>query len=300
MTNVLNFFLYAYTFLFGIVVGSFLNVAIHRLPRSRYMGSDDLVCPHCEKEILSISCPHCGKEITDDDPRPSPTKAEGTRSHCPQCGALIRWYDNIPLLSYFVLRGRCRDCRTRISWRYPLVELAAGLFAVAAFRHFGGSPAAAIYFCFLAALIVISFIDLDFLRIPMVITIPGVAVGIIVSRWLPEFGVLASLIGALTGAGGIYLLRRAYMLVRGGEGMGAGDGDLLAMIGAFLGWQGALLTLMAAAVIGMLSGLVLMAARKKGVKLRVPFGPFLACGAMISLFYGEAIIGWYMKFITIP
>lgn len=296
----LDIFLYAYTFLFGTVVGSFLNVVIHRLPQSRFMGSDDLVCPHCEKEILSIACPHCGKEIKDDDPRPEPSKAEGVRSHCPKCGALIRWYDNIPLLSYIVLRGRCRDCRTRIPLRYPLVEFVAGLFAVAAFRHFGTSPAAALYFCFLAALIVVSFIDLDFFRIPMIITIPGVAAGILVSGWLPEMGLMESVVGALTGAGGIYLLRRAYLLVRGGEGMGAGDGDLLAMIGAFLGWKGALLTLMAAAFIGMAAGLVLMAARKKGVKLRVPFGPFLACGAMIALFYGEDIINWYMKFLTMP
>ncbi len=294
MTDALDIFILFYVFFFGSVVGSFLNVVIHRLPRSRYMGSDALVCPHCEKEIWTISCPHCGHEIKDEDPRPGPSKASGARSHCPKCGAMIRWYDNIPILSYLFLRGRCRSCKERISARYPLVELLAGLFAVASFRHFGPSPAAGIYFAFLSALIVVSFIDLDFFRIPLIVTIPGIIIGLALSPWLPGLGLLRSATGALAGAGGLYLIRRVYLLVRGSEGMGAGDADLLAMMGAFLGLRGVALGLMAASLLGAAIGLVLMAVQGRGGRLRVPFGPFLSAGAMIALFFGDLIMRLYL------
>ncbi|MEW5733849.1 MAG: A24 family peptidase [Thermodesulfobacteriota bacterium] len=285
-----------YAFFVGAVVGSFLNMCIHRIPRSRFLREESFVCPHCGQEVEAVDCPHCGKEIRDEDEEAlAPSKSMGSkRSRCPRCGALIRFYDNIPIFSWIILRGKCRDCKAPIPMRYPLVELLSGLFGLACFIAYGPSLAAVAYFIFLAALVCVSFIDLDVFRIPLFITLPGAFLGICVSPWLPGLGIASSVLGMLCGAGGIYLLRRAYFLLRGAEGMGGGDVDLMAMIGAFLGWQGALFAAVAAAFTGTVAGLVLMAFQKKGLKTRLPFGPFLALGAMLYLFWGGPLTAWYL------
>lgn len=244
-----------YVLFIGMCVGSFLNVCIYRLP-----------------EGASIVRPP---------------------SACPKCGASIRWYDNIPVLSYLWLRGRCRGCSTPISIRYPIIELLTGLFAWITFLQYGLTPASLIYFIFIAALLVITFIDIDHRIIPDIISLPGIPIGFAASFLLPDLDWLSSLIGIVAGGGILLSIAWVYQLITGKDGMGGGDIKLLAMIGAFLGWKGVLFTIMASSFIGTLVGVTLMLRAGKGMKMAVPFGPFLAIGAIMYLFWGPQIIYWY-------
>ena len=242
-------------FIFGSCIGSFLNVCIYRLPNAK-----------------SIVFPP---------------------SACPGCNMPIRFYDNIPILSFLLLRGRCRHCRARISLRYPLVELMLGLFALCVYLKFGLTLEALIIYLFIASLIVITFIDIDHRIIPDAISLPGILVGFAASFVLPEITYKESLAGILAGGGSLLLVAWVYSLITHKEGMGGGDIKLLAMIGAFLGWKGVLLTIFLASAIGTLCGLVVMIRSGKNLKLAIPFGPFLAMGAMIHIFFGNELILWY-------
>ncbi len=249
-------------FAVGAAVGSFLNVCIVRLPRK-----------------LSLVKPG---------------------SHCPHCQSPIRFYDNIPLLSYLVLRGKCRNCKARISARYFLVEGLSGLMALALFKTFGLSPEFLVYFIFFSALLVIIFIDLDTWTIPDVITLPGVVAGVAASFLLPHLNLWQSLLGLLTGGGVLFLVAMGYQLLRKREGMGGGDIKLLAMIGAFLGLPGVIYTLLASSLAGSLAGVLMMFKDKSGGATRIPFGPFLALAAMSYVFWGPALIGWYLYRLSGP
>lgn len=245
-------------FLLGVVLGSFLNVCIRRLP-----AGESIVSPP---------------------------------SHCPQCNARIRSRDNIPLLSYVALRGRCRACGTSIPVRYPVVEaLTGGMLVLLAWR-FGLSTRLVADVIFMAALIVVSFIDLDHQIIPDVISLPGIVVGLVfaVAGWGPPL--VASVAGVLLGGGILYAVAAGYQLLTGREGMGGGDIKLLAMIGAFLGWRGVLVTLVLGSFTGALIGIGLMAVRGADSRVPIPFGPFLALGAVCALFCGDALIQWYLHF----
>lgn len=243
-------------FIFGLVIGSFLNVCIHRLP-----SSQSIVHP---------------------------------RSRCPQCGHLIRVYDNIPVLSYLILRGRCRDCGARISLRYPVVELLSGAFAAMAVARFGLGWQALLMYALIAAFLVITFIDLDHRIIPDVITLPGIPIGLAASFGPGMISPLESLVGILAGGGSLFLVAWGYQLVTKREGMGGGDIKLLAMIGAFIGWKGVLLTIFIASLTGTLAGMALIFRRRGDMKLAVPFGPFLAVGAIAYLFMGPELMSWYL------
>jgi leader peptidase (prepilin peptidase)/N-methyltransferase len=253
--NVASTILGFWVFAVGAAVGSFLNVCIVRLPKGA-----SLIKPG---------------------------------SHCPHCQNAIRFYDNIPLLSYLILRGKCRRCKARISPRYFLVEGLSGLMAFALFRTFGLSPELGIYFIFFSALLAVIFIDLDTYTIPDVITLPGIVAGVAASFLLPRFSVWQSLLGLLAGGGVLFLVAIGYQVFRKREGMGGGDIKLLAMIGAFLGLPGVLYTLFASSLAGSLAGLLLMFRDKSGGGTRIPFGPFLALGAMSYVFWGPALIQWY-------
>ncbi len=247
--------LHIYALVVGLCVGSFLNVCIYRLP--------------------------AGKSVV----RPA--------SACPACGRLIRWYENIPLLSYIILRGRCRGCNTTIALRYPIVELLTGLAALAVVTYFGIQLQSLIYFLFVASLILVTFIDIDHRIIPDVISLPGIPIGFAASFILPQVNWTDSLIGVLLGGGSLLVIAWGYQLITGREGMGGGDIKLLAMIGAFLGWKGVLFTIMSSSFIGTLVGVTLMLKTRKGMRLSIPFGPFLSIGSIIYLFFGERIIHWY-------
>ena len=238
-------------FFVGLCVGSFLNVVIARVPAGR-----------------SIVSP---------------------RSACPRFATPIAWYDNIPLLSFVLLRARCRKCREPISWRYPAVELATGLLFVWALAERGLTLDLIPALLLVTGLIVITGIDLDHQLIPDVISLPGIAVGLVASTVTGRPGWLDSLIGILLG-GGIFLL----IIVASRGGMGGGDMKMGAMLGAFLGWQMALVAILVAILAGGVLAIGVLALRRKGRKDALPFGPFLAFGGLVSLFRGEALLAWYL------
>ncbi len=245
-------------FLLGAAVGSFANVLIYRIPRRE-------------------SIVHPG-------------------SRCPECGESVRFYDNIPVLSYFILGGRCRACGGGISWRYPAVETVNGLLYLGLVLRLGWAPSTAVMAVFATALLVISFIDLDHRIIPNVITFPGMAAGVLVSL-LPGYPrTIDSLVGLMVGYGFLYAVAWVYLAVTKKEGMGMGDVKLLGMIGAFLGWQALPVTVLISSLVGAVMGVLFAAASGEGVrKFPVPFGPFLALGALAHVFFGRELILWYLQ-----
>jgi leader peptidase (prepilin peptidase) / N-methyltransferase len=277
-----------YAFLLGLALGSFANVCIYRIPLGR-----------------SIASPP---------------------SSCPRCGRRIRFYDNIPLLSYALLGGRCRHCRHPIGWTYPLVECLFGLLSLALFIRYGWTFQYALFFLFAGALFVISFIDLRHQIIPDVLSIPGAAAGLAVSafsHWamsgrgpvgvtglsrafstpgsshfaLGQITWLDSVVGVLAGGGGLLLVAFVFERLTGKEGMGRGDIKLLAMIGAWMGWQCILPVILISSLAGAAAGSVYLLAWGKGLRARIPFGPFLSLGALIHFFFGPVIIRWYLNLL---
>jgi leader peptidase (prepilin peptidase)/N-methyltransferase len=253
-------FYYIYVFAIAASIGSFLNVCIYRLP----MG----------KSIVSPS------------------------SSCPNCNNLIKFYDNIPILSYLLLRGKCRGCALPISIEYPLIEALTGLLALALFCSFGYSVEFFVFSFLAFALIVITFIDLRHRIIPNVITLPGILIGFACHVYLSSpfimGGVITSALGIIIGGGILMIIAYSYHLLTKKHGMGGGDIKLLAMLGAFLGWKGALFTLFGASVIGAVIGGGLVLAFGKSSKYAVPFGPFISIGALGYIFFGETLIEWYL------
>ncbi len=248
-----------YLALVGLIVGSYLNVVIHRLP-------------------LGIST------VT-------------PRSRCPGCGEVVRARDNIPVLSYILLRGRCRHCKAEISPRYPLIETLTALLFVACYWQFGLSVEllAGVLFC--AAMVALAAIDAEHFLLPDKITLPGIAVGLLLSPWLEWSGWRSALIGALLGGGMLLALAAGWYWLRGEEGMGLGDVKMLAMLGAFLGWKGMLVALFFASVAGSVVGLAVIASGRGGMKSKLPFGTFLALGAVVALFVGPRITRYYLSLL---
>jgi leader peptidase (prepilin peptidase) / N-methyltransferase len=242
---------------YGLVFGSFVNVIVHRLPR--------------EMSLL----------------RP--------RSHCPACGAPVRWFDNIPLFSYVLLAGRCRACAAHISLRYPLVELAGGALAAGVLARFGLTRQGLAAMVLVMLLLPLAFIDLEHKLLPDVLTLLGIVLGVACSILGGLVPVVDALIGAALGATLPYLVIIAYRWLRHTEGMGLGDVKLLAMIGVFLGWRGVLLSLALGATAGALVGLGLIATGRGRRDTELPFGVFLAAAALVVLFLGPLLmrfLGW--------
>jgi len=243
--------------IFGAIVGSFLNVCIHRLPKG-----ESIVMPG---------------------------------SHCPDCKKPIRFYDNIPLISYFLLRGKCRNCKKPISIQYPLIEGITAIGSLLLFLKYGPSLSYLIYFLFVDGLIVVTVIDLYHQIIPDVVSIPGIGVGLLGSFIIPHHTCLDALIGILAGGGSLFLVAVLYQWLFKREGMGGGDIKLLAMIGAFLGWKAVILTILLGSLIGSIAGIMIMILKGKNFKYAIPFGPFLSLGAVTALFYQNEIIFWYLQ-----
>ena len=238
-------------FLFGLLIGSFLNVVIARVPERR-----SLVRP---------------------------------RSACPGCGGVIAWYDNVPVLSFVLLRGRCRACQEPISWRYPIVELVTASLLTLAYVAFGPTVDFVVAAVLLASLVAIAAIDLQHQLIPDAITLPGILVGFVANLVTGRIHWLECVAGILVG-GGLFL---AIILASGG-GMGGGDMKLGAMLGAFLGWKALAFALFSAVVLGGVVAIALLASGQRGRKDPIPFGPFLALAGAVSLFWGERIVAWYV------
>lgn len=271
-----------FVFLFGLVIGSFLNVCILRIP-----------------ERKSVVLP---------------------ASACPKCGAAIRPYDNIPVISYLLLRGKCRECKTRISPMYPLVELLSGILFFACYRGFGLTPEAAKWAAFSALMIVLVFTDLRERILPDVVNYTGLGIGLAISlftqptdgtaQWLsnrtfafpppaPALSFADALLGAAVGSGLLWLVSEAYFRLRGREGMGLGDVKMMLMAGAFLGAKRTLLTIFAGSVLGSVLGLAFILTRRKQSDYELPFGSFLGMAALLVVFFGTPVVNWYQSLLFV-
>ncbi len=239
----------------GLAIGSFLNVCIYRLPRR-----ESLMYPG---------------------------------SHCPVCNRSLAWFENLPLSSWLVLRGRCRTCRTPIPVQYPLVEAITAAVFVGAYFIYGWTPLLAARLLFACAMIVLFVIDLQHRILPNAITLPGIVIGFILSFFLPP-GWRSSLVGLLAGGGVLFAIGESYYRLRGYEGLGMGDVKMLAMIGAFLGWPLMLVTLVLASFAGSAVGVGLLVSRRGDMKAALPFGTFLAVGALVAAVAGDAFLAWYL------
>lgn len=257
MGDVTNSGLLFYALLIGLCIGSFLNVVIYRLPLGQ-----SLVSPG---------------------------------SRCPKCGYHLRWFDNVPVLSWVLLGGRCRQCRTAISIQYPIVEVVTGLLFLLVAWLTPAGPLLASRLILVAILVALFGIDLEHQILPNSITLPGIVVGLMFSAIAPP-GWQNALLGALLGAGVLYGIAAAYFAVRREEGLGMGDVKMLAMIGAFLGWKAVLVTLVLSSFSGAAIGMALIAAQRGGMKLALPFGTFLAVGALAAMLAGDPLIAWYAGF----
>lgn len=266
-------------FVFGLIIGSFLNVCILRIP-----AAESIVLPP---------------------------------SHCPKCGTAIKPYDNIPVVSWLVLAGRCRKCKTRISPMYPIVELATGLLFLACYLAFGLTAEALKWAVFAALLIVLTITDLRERILPDNVNFLGLGLGLLLSLftrptdgtalWLanrifaypppePALSFADALIGAAAASGLLWLVAEGYFRARGREGMGLGDVKMMAMAGAFLGLQRGLLTILLGSLLGSVIGVLVIAIGRKGRDFELPFGTFLGAGAILVVFFGSAAIGWYRTF----
>jgi leader peptidase (prepilin peptidase)/N-methyltransferase len=269
-------------FIFGAVIGSFLNVLIHRLPRE-----ESIVFPN---------------------------------SACPSCQTPIKPYDNIPILSWLVLRGRCRNCRLPISFRYPLVELLTALLFVFCFRHAGLSLLLPLELTFVAAIVALIFIDSEHMILPDAINYPGIFIAFAARIGLPLItgaavfddlqhsplsnlqiplaasSILGAILGAAAGGGFLWLLGWLWKRLRGVDAMGLGDVKMMLWVGAFLGWRLTLLTLFLAAFTGAFSGILFIYSRReRDLQTQIPFGIFLGIGSIVALFFGNALINWYVS-----
>ena len=249
------FLMNSLAFIFGAAVGSFLNVCIFRLPE--------------HKSILKPS------------------------SQCPDCHQAIRYRDNIPIISFFLLRGRCRDCGNKISFRYPLVEFMTAMITLMLFFKFGLSLNFFIFFFFTAVLIVITFIDWDHQIIPDILTLPGIPIFFLAAVFIVKIPWMEALLGLLIGGGVLFIIAFVYELISKREGMGGGDIKLLAMIGGFLGWKSLIFILLFSSFSGAVVGVAAMIIKKQDTKYAIPFGPFLSAAAVAYVFWGVD----FMRFI---
>jgi leader peptidase (prepilin peptidase) / N-methyltransferase len=271
-----------FVFLFGLIIGSFLNVCILRIPTGK-----------------SIVMP---------------------ASACPKCGAAIRPYDNIPVISYLILRGRCRGCRTKISAMYPLVEVLTGLLFFACFYAFGFSVETLKWATFSAIMIVLVSTDLRERILPDVVNFTGFGLGLAFSLFLkptdgsalwvanhifqfpppqPVLSLVDALLGAALGSGLLWLVSETYFRLRGREGMGLGDVKMMLMAGAFLGAKRTLLTIMAGSILGSVIGIAVILARRKDADYELPFGTFLGAGALLVVFFGTPVVNWYQSLLMV-
>jgi len=219
-------------------------------------------------------------------------------SSCPNCNHKLSWWENIPVLSFLILRGKCSSCNSGISFQYPAVELLTAATAVALWFKYGWSLRFLVMSLFSAALIVVSFIDLAHQIIPDIISLPGIVIGIVASLFSQENAWVDSLLGAIIGGGILYLVTWAYYLLTGKIGMGGGDIKLLAMIGAFLGWKSLPAVIFLSAVSGSIIGLLVISFNRAGRDYKIPFGPFLAFAAEVQVLYGKHIYNLYWSFFS--
>jgi len=285
--------------LLGLVVGSFLNVVIHRLPLMLERGWRH----ECEQFLAGDKLPPPEEPMQcDPDKQPAPYNLLIPRSCCPHCGHRISAIENIPLLSWLFLRGRCASCGSRISAQYPLIELFTGLMTLAIALRFGGSWQTLFAWGFVWVLIAAAIIDLKTTLLPDVLTLPLMWAGILIA-WL-GIGTTVSLedavMGAIAGYMVLWLLYWSFKLLTGKEGMGFGDFKLLAALGAWLGWQLLPVVVLLSSLVGAVIGIAMILLRDHDRRIPIPFGPYLAAAGLLAYFYGDTITGWYLGTLGSP
>lgn len=249
-------FFTSFFFVLGAIFGSFGNVIIYRLPKD-----ESVVTP---------------------------------RSSCQNCKAPVKWYDNIPILSWFILGGRCRSCKVEFSFRYPLVEFLMGALFAGAFYYFGFSWTLLEAQIFIFGLVICTFIDFDHMILPDEFTLSGIVIGLMGAALSPEREFMDAFWGVLFGGGFLWGMAYIYYVLTNNEGMGGGDIKLLAWVGAVLGWKAIPFVILTSAIIGSVVGLTMASRSKTGLKTVIPFGPYLALGALLYLFGGATIAQWYL------
>jgi leader peptidase (prepilin peptidase)/N-methyltransferase len=267
--------------LLGLMIGSFLNVVVHRLPRMM------------ERDWAAQCAELAGRE-----PEPQPVfNLAKPRSHCPSCRAQITALQNLPLVSWLALRGRCASCAGVIPVRYPLVEAATGAIAGFLAWHYGFGPAALLAFVFCATLLALALIDFDTQLLPDGLTLPLLWAGLLVNIWGVFAPLQEAVVGAVAGYLSLWVVYWGFKLVTGREGMGYGDFKLLAAIGAWLGWQALPLVILLSSLAGAVIGIALIAAARMGRSVPMPFGPYLVIAGVVALVWGDGLIAGYLKLL---
>jgi len=264
--------------LLGLLVGSFLNVVIYRLPRM----------------MEAAWAQQCAELRGEEDAAQAVFSLSKPASHCPTCQAAIPWYRNVPLLSYLLQGGRCASCREPIAWRYPLVELVSSFLAAAVAWKFGFSMHGVMLLCLVWSLIALTFIDLDTYLLPDSITLPLLWAGLLVNLLGGPVDLESAVMGAVVGYGALWSVYHVFRLATGKEGMGYGDFKLLAALGAWMGWQVLPLVIIASSLVGALVGIALIVFAGHERSKPIPFGPYLAMGGLIALFWGDALSRLYL------
>ena len=280
-------YFYGTVLVFGLVIGSFLNVVIHRLP---IMMEKDWVC-EC-REYLA-------KELVDKKPteetEPQVYNLSVPRSACPKCGHKITALENIPIISWLVLRGKCSGCANPISIRYPLVELLTGVLSLAVAINWGPTQVTLLYLVLTWGLIALTFIDFDTMLLPDEITLPLLWLGLLVAVWGLGIPPTDAIVGACVGYLSLWSVYWGFKLATGKEGMGYGDFKLMAVFGAWLGWQSVFLILLLSSFVGAIFVMAILYAQKKGKNTQVPFGPYIAIAGWIALLWGDSMIEFYLQ-----
>lgn len=283
LLQTLPFFFIVLCGITGLLVGSFLNVVIHRLPKMM------------ERE-WHAQC----VELTGNEPANLPSyNLFMPHSACPHCGHKISALENIPVISYLLLRGKCKDCNTHISARYPIVETVSGLLSAYVAWHFGFGLTAVAALLFIWMLLALTCIDVDTQLLPDDITLPLLWLGLLFNLSTTFTDINNAVIGAITGYLALWSIYWLFKLATGKEGMGYGDFKLLAAIGAWLGWQMLPLVIMLSSIVGAVVGITLIIVARLGRNVPIPFGPYLAGGGAIALFWGQSLTQGYLQFFSI-
>lgn len=245
----------------GAILGSFANVMIMRLPQG-----ESIILP---------------------------------RSHCRSCQSPVKWFDNIPIFSWLILRGKCRRCHKPISWKYPIVELLTGVLFAYIFYRFGWQWFTLEALIFTFCVVIASFIDFDHYILPDILTLSGIAIGLTGALINPERDFSDALLGFLMGGGSLWAVAYIYYAWKNVEAMGGGDIKLLAWIGAILGWKGVPFVILAASLSGAVVGVIVSTKTKGGLQAKIPFGPYLALGALLYMFWGDPLMDWYWSLFVL-
>ena len=276
----------------GLMVGSFLNVVIHRLPKMMEIGWQQQCAELSGKTPLS--------HAEDEPAHISPYNLIVPRSACPHCNHVISAWENIPIVSYLLLRGKCRGCGAAISPRYPIIEAVSGMLCAYAAWHFGFGWAAAGALLFVWALLALTAIDFDTQLLPDDITLPLLWAGLLFNLFGVFTGLHSAVLGAVIGYLALWAVYWLFKLATGKEGMGYGDFKLLAAMGAWLGWQMLPLIILLSSLVGAVAGITLIVALKHGRHIPIPFGPYLAGGGLIALFWGQTLTQGYLQLLSAP